>query len=40
MAKIFFWIMVSLAILVNLIAYFGQKVMEKRARKLSEERRK
>jgi putative effector of murein hydrolase LrgA (UPF0299 family) len=40
MAKIFFWIMVSLAIILNLVGYIGQKVMEKRARKFSEERRK
>lgn len=40
MAKIFLLIIWSLSILIWLVGYIGQKVMEARARKLAEERRK
>lgn len=40
MAKIFLFIIWSLSLVIWLVGYIGQKVMEKRARKFSEERRK
>lgn len=35
MGKIIFWVLVVLAILVNLVAFFGERVMKKKMSKIA-----